>query len=647
MAKINLGKVVGEDGRGIVSIEKTSTVGLVDTYTITYTDGTTSTYNVTNGSGGGGIDSVIHNETMVGAGTNASPLGVDTTRIALKSEIPDISGKQDTLVNGENIKTINNQSILGSGNLDIGGGSGTSDYDQLNNRPSINNNTLTGNKTSSQLGLQSELVSGTNIKTINNQSLLGSGNIDVSGGGSLDSNIKNAILDCFEHTAWVNEQGQYYYGILQELFFPSKVLTSIEATFVQGETKIYDSTNLNDLKEYLTVTAYYDDGSQETINNYELNGTLIVGISVITVNYIDKTDTFNVLVTETPELSNISAIYTQIDEVFPSDSLDSLKSDLVVKAIYSDSSQIILNENEYNLSGNLEIGTSTITVSYNGKTTTFDVTVTQTVELSYINVVYNQSGVVHTSDSLDSLKSDLVVTAVYSDSSSRVVNDYVLSGTLISGTSTITVSYNGKTTTFDVTVEGLIPNDYQQVEWIEANVGPVIDTMRIIDDLNYEIRTGMQCIGTPTGTKVMFGRTAPSVLANQDSGYVLANYAKRTSATGGTGSTLIDKIHDIVLNKNSIKIDNNYEYFITGEDMEFTTDRHMLIFAWPEDDNNTPYRQGHFRCSYFQIYHNGVLVNNLIPCYKKSNNVIGMYDTIQNAFRTNIGTGDFSKGSDV
>lgn len=42
----------GQDGRGIVSIEKTSTEGLVDTYTITYTDNTTDTFTVTNGSDG-------------------------------------------------------------------------------------------------------------------------------------------------------------------------------------------------------------------------------------------------------------------------------------------------------------------------------------------------------------------------------------------------------------------------------------------------------------------------------------------------------------------------------------------------------------------------------------------------------------------
>lgn len=33
-----------------------------------------------------------------------------------------VDDKQDTLVSGTNIKTINNQSLLGSGNIDIQGG---------------------------------------------------------------------------------------------------------------------------------------------------------------------------------------------------------------------------------------------------------------------------------------------------------------------------------------------------------------------------------------------------------------------------------------------------------------------------------------------------------------------------------------------
>ena len=42
----------GADGSGIASIVKTSTVGLVDTYTITFDDGSTETYQVTNGQNG-------------------------------------------------------------------------------------------------------------------------------------------------------------------------------------------------------------------------------------------------------------------------------------------------------------------------------------------------------------------------------------------------------------------------------------------------------------------------------------------------------------------------------------------------------------------------------------------------------------------
>lgn len=48
MTKTLIGNVRGKDGRGIASIDKTGTTGSVDTYTIRYTDSTTSTYTVNN-----------------------------------------------------------------------------------------------------------------------------------------------------------------------------------------------------------------------------------------------------------------------------------------------------------------------------------------------------------------------------------------------------------------------------------------------------------------------------------------------------------------------------------------------------------------------------------------------------------------------
>lgn len=58
-----------------------------------------------------------------------------------------------------------------------GGGGGVTDYDDLDNRPQINSVTLTGDLSSSELGLQPALVSGTSIKTINGASILASGNL--------------------------------------------------------------------------------------------------------------------------------------------------------------------------------------------------------------------------------------------------------------------------------------------------------------------------------------------------------------------------------------------------------------------------------------------------------------------------------------
>lgn len=48
MAKTLIGNIKGKDGRGISKVEKTATTGVVDTYTITYTDGTHSTYALRN-----------------------------------------------------------------------------------------------------------------------------------------------------------------------------------------------------------------------------------------------------------------------------------------------------------------------------------------------------------------------------------------------------------------------------------------------------------------------------------------------------------------------------------------------------------------------------------------------------------------------
>lgn len=71
---------------------------------------------------------------------------------------------QEQLVSGINIKTVNNSNILGSGNLSVGTVKGVT----LDGTSIVNNNNI------------AVLTSGTNVKTINNQSIFGSGNINTN-----------------------------------------------------------------------------------------------------------------------------------------------------------------------------------------------------------------------------------------------------------------------------------------------------------------------------------------------------------------------------------------------------------------------------------------------------------------------------------
>ena len=231
-------------------------------------------------------------------------------------------------------------------------------------------------------------------------------------------------------------------------------LQSISATYTQGSTVVYTDSSLESLKSKLVVKANYSNGTSSVVTSYMLSGTLTAGSSTITVTYGGKTTTFNVTVTARPTLTSITATYTQgATIVYPSTSLDTLKNNLVVTANYSDSSTSTLSSSDYVLSGNLTEGTSTITVTYNSLTTTFNVNVTAQSTLDHITAVYEQGSTnIYPDTDINSLKSNLTVTAHYTNSTTQVVSDYILSGNLTVGTSTITVTYETMTTTFDVIV---------------------------------------------------------------------------------------------------------------------------------------------------------------------------------------------------
>lgn len=87
-------------------------------------------------------------------------------------------------------------------------------------------------------------------------------------------------------------------------------------------------------------------------------------------------------------LEGISAVFEQgANVIYDTDSLDVLRQYLTVTADYTVAGEVEVTG--YTLSGTLEVGTSTITVSYGGKTDTFSVTVSTHLLYSMENTSFN------------------------------------------------------------------------------------------------------------------------------------------------------------------------------------------------------------------------------------------------------------------
>lgn len=307
------------------------------------------------------------------------------------------------------------------------------------------------------------------------------------GTGELSDDIKQALLSCFNNVAWTTLYGQDYYDDLYNALYPYAPVTleSITAVFTQGSTVIYPTDTLDDLKPMLVVTAHYSDSSTETITDYTLNGTLNEGDSIITVLYSEKTTTFTV------NVSHEIGTYTVTNTLTGATNSNSAGA-IAEGGSYS---ATITASAGYTLTGatvSVTMGGTDITsTAYNNGTISIAsvtgnlviVVTAVAITLSGISAVYTQGQtIVYPDTELNDLKSGLVVIATYSDSSTTVVTDYTLSGTLSVGTSTITVNYGGQTTTFTVTVSQGETWEYQ---WVAATS-------------NHTAPSTMTTYGTPT-----------------------------------------------------------------------------------------------------------------------------------------------------
>ena len=215
-----------------------------------------------------------------------------------------LSGKQDKLTSGTNIKTINNQSILGSGNIDIQGGGSESvawgditgkpdfkavatsgSYDDLTNKPVIPTKTSqltndSGFVNDYQLsGKQDKLTSGTNIKTINNESILGSGNIATASQSEL-TNLATTV----------GNQASAITALNTAVFKNGDNQFDVVNGRIDGVSSVLDSA-LTDIENVETAVADKQNTLVSGTNIKTVNGNSLLGSGNIEIGGSGTVDT--------------------------------------------------------------------------------------------------------------------------------------------------------------------------------------------------------------------------------------------------------------------------------------------------------------------------------------------------------------------
>lgn len=196
------------------------------------------------------------------------------------------------------------------------------------------------------------------------------------------------------------------------------------------------------------------------------------------------------------------------------------------------------------------------------------------------------------------------------------------------------VNYN-----IDVELIGVLPSEYQEVEYIEATGTQFIN-------LNYNIGSNSGIfIKYTNGThnKYIYGRGGTAWRDNKMFALLpQENYHRLYYGTASYDMNVSNEMNVELKNK-ILKVNNTIVNTFTNSITNSNTN--FYLFAFTYGTGSLEYGIG--RIHSLKLYENDTLVRNYVPCYHKNSGTIGMYELVEGIFYTNDGTGVFEKGTDV
>ena len=218
---------------------------------------------------------------------------------------------------------------------------------------------------------------------------------------------------------------------------------------------------------------------------------------------------------------------------------------------------------------------------------------------------------------------------------------------LYKGTTQIVKRYKGTDLIYSAS---RLPSAFQEVEYIESSGTQYIDTNLVATTtMEFELKMWQ----SSNAKSKIFG-SRENATTKSFSLYFSTGNALTFNFYGNVTAES-QNYDNMVLTLKGLISGNNFNCFINESLVRSISIQsvslysgNMYLIAYNNGGNaSLPNTTGQFRMYYCQIYDNNTLVRNFVPCYRKADNEIGLYDLVNGVFYTNAGTGTFTKGPDV
>ena len=190
----------------------------------------------------------------------------------------------------------------------------------------------------------------------------------------------------------------------------------------------------------------------------------------------------------------------------------------------------------------------------------------------------------------------------------------------------------------------ILPKEYKQIEYIEGTGTQYINTLyKPSNYTKYEIECSITDLNsTITGIIGSYSPTSSLMrwlIYLNSNNYFSVGYGNTYYATDII--PVLENKYTLIQTKSDFIINNEiYKSYTPPQEKVFSKD-YALIFSRTTIETVYLTKMKLYKC---KIYDDEEIVRNFIPCIRKEDNKPGLFDTINNEFYINNGTGEFLYG---